>query len=326
MDLSHNVKKRRLELKMSQQELADALGYKSRSAIAKIESGENDIPRAKLLRFAQALDTSVEYLLTGIDSISAAAAGRVPGTAAPAFRRDTAGRQKNIAVFLAGGKSTRSLQNIPNQFVNILGKPMIIYGLEVYQRHPIIDEIYVVCLRGWKDILESYIEQYGITKFAGIIPGGDTGILSVKNAVEYLQDDLEDDDIVMFQEATRPLITEEIISKLLLTCQSHDNALVCESMYDNIQFQRSDSGFSYVDRTSLLCMQSPEAYRAKLLLRAFEQAEQSDDESLLKETYLGLMLDRLGYELNFCEGIRNNIKAVRQEDVAMLTALIKQKA
>ena len=62
MGIAENIKKRRMELNLSQQELADALGYKSRSTIAKIESGENEVPFSKIPKFARALDTSIEYL------------------------------------------------------------------------------------------------------------------------------------------------------------------------------------------------------------------------------------------------------------------------
>ena len=133
MDIAHNIKRRRMELNLSQQELAQAVGYRSRSTIAKIEGGEIDPPLSKLMSFSVALDTSVEALLTG---------------SRPAWEESAsvpAGDGKgNIAIILAGGKSTRNMQNIPNQFINVLGKPVIVYCLEVYQSHPLIDDIFVV--------------------------------------------------------------------------------------------------------------------------------------------------------------------------------------
>lgn len=327
MSLAQNIKRRRLELRMSQQELADAMGYKSRSTIARIESGDNDVPRSKLAKMAQVLDVSVDYLLMGGAAVSHGELGG--GLIAPREAAATSkGRNKNVAVVLAGGKSTRNQQDIPNQFINILDKPMIVYSLEAYQRHPIVDEIYVVCLRGWEDILMGYAQQYGIAKFSGVIPGGKTGILSAANAVDCLSGVLGDEDIVMLHESTRPLVSVEIISKLLLACQSKGNAIACESMYDRIQFEKraSEEGvdrFDYVDRRSLLCMQSPEAYRLGMLKEAFAKARQPESAHLLEGTYCGLMLHELGYKLNFCEGGRNNIKAVHQEDVVILTALIK---
>lgn len=317
MSLGRKVRGRRIELGMSQQELADAMGYSSRSTIARIESGDNDVPRSRIAKMASSLGVDVEYLLAEAGPAHDAS-GDDP------LEQAKGARAKNIAVVLAGGASTRNQQDIPNQFINLLGKPMIIYVLEVYQRHPLIDEIYVVCLRGWEEMLEGYARRYGITKFAGVVPGGSSGVRSAMNAVALLKGTCSQDDIVVLQESTRPLVSEEMVSKLLLSCRERGNAVTCESMYDRIQFRVSDDAAEYVNRSELLCMQSPEAYRYGMLAEAFEKAQTFEFCALLEETYCGLMLHHLGYSLHFCEGDRNNIKAVHQEDVAVLTALLKQ--
>ena len=85
MSVGANIKKRRFELRMSQQDLADAMGYRTRSTIAKIESGENDVSQKKLQRFAVVLDTTVEALTLGT-SVS---------VAAPVYPVSSAKRNKN---------------------------------------------------------------------------------------------------------------------------------------------------------------------------------------------------------------------------------------
>jgi len=69
---------------------------------------------------------------------------------------------KNIAIILAGGSGQRMGQDIPKQFLNVENKPVIIYTLEAFQRHPNIDAIIVVCIEGWHDILKAYAKQFGI--------------------------------------------------------------------------------------------------------------------------------------------------------------------
>lgn len=306
MGLSENIKLRRLQLGLSQQELADKLGYRNRSTITKIEAGENSVPDSKLARFASALDTSVEFLKTGQESrVSYVLPKMKPG-------------KHNIAIILAGGKSTRNQQNIPNQFINVLGKPVIIYVLEAYQKHPAIDDIYVVCLKGWDDILSAYAKQYGIDKLRGIIPGGETGIVSVKNGIEALE--CNDDDTIILQESTRPLVNEEMISKLLYACKGA--VAVCESTEDTIMFLKKEK-MEYVDRNRLFALQSPEAYRYGILKSIFEKAERLHHP--LEETCCSHLMYNLGYELNFVEGSHNNIKIVRQEDIAILSALLKNR-
>ena len=64
ISVGENIRKRRTELGMSQQSLASAMGYKTRSTIAKIESGENDVSQKKLKKFAEVLDTTVASLIS----------------------------------------------------------------------------------------------------------------------------------------------------------------------------------------------------------------------------------------------------------------------
>jgi len=309
MGIAENIKFKRLEMGLSQQELADKMGYKTRSTITKIESGENTVSEYKLARFAKVLDTTVDFIKTGV-----ASSGNEAGTG------KIKEGNKTIAVVLAGGKSTRNMQNIPNQFINVLGKPVIIYVLEVYQRHPLIDEIYVVCLKDWDGILGAYAEQYGITKLKGILPAGNSGILSVKNGIEKLNN-CKDDDVVVLQESTRPLVTEEMISKLLHSVKGNDCTVVVEPMDDHIQFINAEKK-EYIERNKIVSLQSPEAYKIGTLREAFEKNR--DEHGKMNETTCAMMMYNLGYDIHFCEGNHNNIKVVRQEDIAILSAILRQ--
>lgn len=320
MSIGTNIKKRRFELRLSQQDLADALGYKTRSTIAKIESGENDITQKKLRRFAEVLDTTVEALISGVATVQP-----IPQTVITAVsdeaEPDSSNRSHTVAVILAGGKSSRNQQNIPNQFINILGKPVIAYVLEAYQSHPAVDDIYIVCLKGWEQIVSSYVDQYGITKFRGLIPGAYSGLLSVQNGLNGLKDKYNADDIIIFQESTRPLISFDMISKLLQSCYENGAVNLCQSMKDYLQFNVSGDKATYVDRNSTVCIQSPEAYQFKVITDVFEKAKK--EQLPLEESCCAMLMYNLGYEINFVENGANNMKIVRQEDVAVATALLK---
>ena len=104
-----------------------------------------------MVRIARVLDTTPEELLEEEFSSS--------------FQIETEKNERRcIALIQAGGRSTTNLLNIPNQFVNVDGKPIIVYILEVYERHPLIDEIVVVCAYGWEKLLESYVKKYKLNK------------------------------------------------------------------------------------------------------------------------------------------------------------------
>lgn len=315
MNLGQNIKIRRLELNMSQKELAAAAGYKTPSAIAKIEAGDNDIPISKLETLAAALDTTVERLIVGGLAMSHSV---VDG--------EYAGAQKDYrcaAVILAGGKSSRNRQNTPNQFINVLGKPVIMYSMEAYQAHPLIDDIVVVCLKGWEEIVKGYANQYGISKLKGIVPAGESGLSSIKAGLEKVQQlAYEHDDVVIVQETTRPFITEETISKLLNACLERGSSVICEPFSDHLVFMRNDdNSASYVDRNRIVSMQSPDAHRVGTLVSMFADAEARGIP--ITENCCGLLLHQLGYPLYFCEGTHNNIKLVRQEDIAVFTTLLR---
>ena len=315
MDLGQNIKIRRLELNMSQKDLAVAVGYRSPSAIAKIESGDNDLPMSKLEALARALDTSVERLIVGASAPSQ--------TSQESSISATEKGYRCAAIILAGGKSTRNEQNIPNQFINVLGKPVIMYSMEAYQKHPLVDDIIVVCLKGWEGIVKGYADQYGITKLRSIVHAGDSGLESIKQGFEKACAlGLTEEDVVIVQETTRPFVTEETISKLLNACIERGSSVICEPLSDHLVFMKKEDGpASYVDRNTILSMQSPDAHRVATLVKMFAEAE--EQRIPLTENCCGLLLYELGYPLYFCEGNHNNIKLVRQEDVAVFTALLR---
>ena len=87
----------------------------------------------------------------------------------------------NIALLTAAGSGSRIHQDIPKQFLHVNNKPIIIYTLEAFQRHPNIDEICVVILKGWEEILWAYARQFNITKLKYVVNGGATGQESIYN-------------------------------------------------------------------------------------------------------------------------------------------------
>ena len=78
----------------------------------------------------------------------------------------------NYALIIAGGSGNRMGQDIPKQFINVYDKPVLIYTLESFQRHPMVDAIVVVCLNGWHDVLRAYANQFNITKLQDVVSGG----------------------------------------------------------------------------------------------------------------------------------------------------------
>ena len=312
MSVGANIKKRRYELRMSQQDLADAMGYSTRSTIAKIESGENDVSQKKLQKFAIALDTTVEALISGYTT---------PAPTPAEESHDGKRRTRGAVIILAGGKAGQNRQNVPTQFVNVHGRPILVYCMDAYQAHPSIDDIYVVCLKGWESIVRAYAEQYGITKLRGLIPAGHSGVASLKNALDHIQDKYSTTDTILVQESTRPLVRPETISRLLQACSERGSATAGYSMKEFVQFTTHGDKAQYVDRDSIIALQSPEAHRLSLLNEVFLKA--AAQQHPLSESCMTMLMHSLGYTVNFVECPIDNPKLAREEDIAAFSALVR---
>ena len=79
----------------------------------------------------------------------------------------------NVALIIAGGNGKRMEQEIPKQFINVNDKPIIMYTLDVFQKHPDINEIVVACIEGWHEILKAYARQFHIDKLKWVVAGVD---------------------------------------------------------------------------------------------------------------------------------------------------------
>lgn len=299
---------------MSQQELADAMGYRTRSTIAKIEAGENDITQGKLQKMAAILGTTAEALISEEPTES-----NIPEISAEPTKNV---RNKTIAIILAGGNSGNNQQGIPSQFVSVRGKPLFVYSMTAYQSHPSVDAIYIVCLKGWEDIVKAYAHQYGITKLKGLIAAGYSGIQSLKNGIDVIKGLYAPNDTIIIQEATRPMVNTETISKLLQACAEQGSATICHSMDDYVQFDISQKVPNYLDRNHIVAVQSPEAHKLSLITEVFQKTVQR--RHALAESCFTMLMYNLGYNIFFIEGGLNNIKIAKDEDIAVFSSLASE--
>ena len=140
----------------------------------------------------------------------------------------------NAAIIIAAGVGSRMGMDIPKQFIHIYDKPVIIYTLQGFQRHPEIDKIGVVCLEGWEDTLWRYARQYGITKLEWVIPGGATGQESIRNGVNRFRDELSDGDIAIIHDGIRPMVDSSVLSDVIRVCMKHGNGVTSTPFTEQI--------------------------------------------------------------------------------------------
>ena len=229
----------------------------------------------------------------------------------------------NVAIIIAGGVGSRMGLDIPKQFVHVYGKPVIIYTLEGFQRHPEIDAIEVVCLSGWEETLKDYARQYGITKLKWIVEGGASGQESIRNGVYNLEGELKEDDIAIIHDGIRPMVDSSVLSDILRVCSLHGNG-VTSTPYNEQIFRKLDdfSTREYIPRETLRKVATPQAYRYGLLLRAYRRAF-AENIGITGSAYTNTMMVDLGETLYFAAGSDKNIKLTSRDDLALFKAFLR---
>lgn len=229
----------------------------------------------------------------------------------------------NYAIILAGGSGQRMKYDIPKQFIMIYDKPVIIYTLESFQKHPEIDFIEVVCIDGWQETLKTYAEKFGITKLKLITVGGDSGQESIRNGVNSLKNLCKDNDIVIIHDGIRPLVDSSVLSDVIVKCKIYGNAVTSMPYNEQIFKIRDDiSTNEYIPRESLRRVSTPQAYKYGKLYDAYEKAFKLKI-GIFGSSYTNTMMVDLGETLYFAAGSDKNIKLTSPDDLELFKALLK---
>lgn len=228
---------------------------------------------------------------------------------------------KNIALIIAGGVGARMNQDIPKQFINVYDKPIIVYTLEAFQKHPNIDAIEVVCLDGWHEILKAYAKQFGISKLENIVSGGKNGQDSIRNGITDIAKRYNaEEDIVLIHDAIRPMIGMDVISDNIRVCREYGNAItVIPCTAAMLKTQDSLSTTEQVPRDNLKITQTPQAFFIKDIVLAHKEALAC---GITNSVASCTMYIELGKKLYMSIGSEKNIKLTNAEDIEIFKALL----
>jgi 2-C-methyl-D-erythritol 4-phosphate cytidylyltransferase len=221
-------------------------------------------------------------------------------------------RPKIVAIVPAAGSGTRIGGEVKKQFLPLKGKPILAYTLQQFEHCPDIDEVALAVPDSAVVDIENIIHRYHLHKVNKVIVGGVKRQDSVRNVLKRLV--LKDSDIVLVHDGVRPFIETKRISHLIKVAKEHSAAVLAVQPKDTIRRSTGGGFFDQtLDRTALWLIQTPQAFRAKLLLRAFEKAQKdrfySTDEAALVE--------RLGIKARIVEGSYDNIKITTPEDLEL---------
>ena len=229
---------------------------------------------------------------------------------------------KNIAVIFAGGIGKRmNAQSRPKQFLELNGKPVIIYTLEIFDNHPLIDGIIVSCVDGWIPFLERTIRHFGITKVKGIVTGGNTGQASIYNGLceaERLAGSDISDTLVLIHDGVRPLINEQTITDNIEKGHRHGNCITCVPATETFVISNPDGTHTIPSRADSMIARAPQTFMLPDILDAHRRAIAQGHNDFIDSC---TMMRHYGHSLTLTEGPSENIKITTPSDFFMFRAI-----
>lgn len=223
----------------------------------------------------------------------------------------------NIAIILAGGVGSRVGADVPKQFIDILGRPVLAYTIERFEQHPEVDAIEVVCRKGYEDELHELIEREGFKKIKWIAQGGATFQDSVRSGIDNLVGKIADEDQVLIHYGASPFVSDDIISDAIRVCAEHGNASPAHSQV-YLAATRNDGVCTseFVDRDQVMCLNSPQAIRFDYARWIYEEGERRGllDKVEPHTTSLMFAMDEKVY---FSKGSTANIKITTADDLRL---------
>ncbi len=236
----------------------------------------------------------------------------------------------NVAVILAGGVGNRLGAGIPKQFVEVLGKPILAYTLEPFEKHPDVDAILVVCVESYIDYVWELKKRYGFKKLVWVTKGGATFQESMMNGVHYLGDKIQPQDITLFHFGASPFITADIITDVIKVCKekgtnaiSTTNYLLLSGIKKTTASVSDPNNFTeeYIDRDTIAVMNTPHAFKYGFIVDMYKEAIETGVINTV-EPHTTTLMYAMGKKIYFSKGSQGNIKITNKEDLSLFEGYV----
>lgn len=231
----------------------------------------------------------------------------------------------NIGVIFAGGVGTRMYsKDRPKQFLEMYNKPIIIHTLEHFEANEDIDAVVIACVEEWIPYLKELLYKFRIEKVRKIVPGGDTGQLSIYNGLKAAEEiSGGEDSVVLIHDGVRPLINQELLSENIKCVKKYGSAITAGVVTETIVEINENLGVERVPtRARSRVAKAPQSFWLKDILSVHEQAladglENSIDSCTLMKQY--------GKDLHMIDGPYENIKITTPQDFYIMRAILEAK-
>ena len=223
------------------------------------------------------------------------------------------------ALIFAGGTGLRmNARAKPKQFLELHGKPVIIYTLEHFEEHHEIDNTVVVCLEGWIDELNHLLRRYDVRKVSQVVPGGSSGDKSIYNGLKALESVCGPEDIVLIHDGVRPLIDLELISANIAKVKEHGVAITVEAATESVVHLDAYGRIVKVPpRGEMYVAKAPQSFKYGIIWDLYQRAYK-DNVSPIDSSHLCSIY---GVEMHTVKSTPNNMKITTPQDYYIFRAL-----
>ncbi len=220
---------------------------------------------------------------------------------------------KKFVIIVAGGSGSRMGTEIPKQFLELCGKPVLMHTIQVFHDFDPESKIILVLPEDQQQFWKGLCLKHSFSLTHQIVSGGKTRFHSVLNGLSQI----EDEGIVFIHDGVRPLVSRETLDRCLETAQKIGNAIPVLPVTESLRKLAGDLNIS-VDRSQYFSVQTPQTFRSKQILEAFQQDFDpafTDDASVA---------EKAGFSIQMVEGNRENIKITTPIDLIVAVALLEK--
>lgn len=214
----------------------------------------------------------------------------------------------NYAIIPSGGIGSRFNSPIPKQYVKVLGKELLAYTLEVFQKCEIVDEIIVPADESYFNLIEEIKNKYSIYKLTKIVKGGKERQDSVYNGL--LSKRFKADDLIIVHDAARPLLSLNLLNVAIEKAKKLDSVVVAIKSRDTL-IENNNQRLTYLNRERIYYAQTPQIFRYQILYGAYKFAQQNN----FRGTDESMLVANASYKINLVDGEFENFKITTKDDL-----------
>lgn len=228
----------------------------------------------------------------------------------------------NIALVLSGGTGSRMHSDIPKQYIEVCGRPIVSYSLERLSCHNLIDTIQIVADPVWHEQITAWMQDADPKgKFRGFSAPGENRQLSILHGLEDIRRYADDSDYVLIHDAARPLLSEKLITDCLDMAAGHDGVMPVLPMKDTIYSSQDGRSIrSLLNRSEIYAGQAPAVFRIGSYYKANQSLMPDRIREINGSTEPAVMA---GLKIYMIPGDERNFKITTTEDLVRFINIVK---